>query len=160
MKMGKGWGVLSEDREGLGGLTEAIDGVLTEDGEGEGLGRRRAGGPPRGHSWCPHRGSRRAGGGLTEAIDGVSSRRRRRRGWEEKGWGVLQEAIVVSLTEDREGLGGLTEANDGVLTEDGEGEGLGGEGLGVLTEDGEGLVVFRSTKLALVKPTVTHQTVI
>ncbi len=53
---------------------------------GEGLG-----GPLRGHSWCPHRGS-------------------------------------------REGLGGLTEAIDGVLTEDGEGEGLGGEGLGVLQE--------------------------
>ncbi len=37
-----------------GVLTEAIDGVLSEDGEGEGAGRRRA--------WGPHRGWRRAGG--------------------------------------------------------------------------------------------------
>ncbi len=38
---GEGLGVLSEAIVGVlteGGLTEAIDGVLTEDGEGEGLG--------------------------------------------------------------------------------------------------------------------------
>ncbi len=39
----------------LGVLTEAIDGVLTEDGEGLGVFTEAIG-------WCPHRGWRRAGG--------------------------------------------------------------------------------------------------
>ncbi len=76
----------------------------------------------------------------------------------EKGWGGLTEAIDGLLTEDGEGeglggegLGVLQEAIVGVLTEDGESEGLGGEGLGVLTEDGEGLVVLRSTKFGFSK---------